>query len=1039
MANEKWAQVKEVFDAALRHKPEDRAAFLDEVCAADEAVRREVESLLSSFDHAEGFMAKPVVGELAEAPTIKRNVLAKGHRLGHYEIIEQIGAGGMGEVYLAEDTQLERTVALKVLPIEVAADRERMRRFVQEAKAVSALNHPNIITIHEIRQFDGTHFIAIEYVKGETLRERLKRESLTLAETLDLAVQIAAALSAAHEAGIVHRDIKPENIMLRADGLVKVLDFGLAKLTARRHENLNSEAATRAQMQTQPGMILGTVAYMSPEQARGRAVDARTDIFSLGVVCYEMLTGRLPFAGETTSDVLAAILKSEPAPLTECVAEVPKELERIVNKALRKNREERYQHSKDLLIDLRDLKQELEFAAKLERTAAPAKNGQVTAGQAAAATERQNAQTTSSAEYLVNQVKRYKRGTIVVMGMLALAAVTLFWFFNQTRATPILTDKDTIVLAHFVNTTGDAVFDDTLKQALAIALEQSPFFNIFSDQRVRETLRFMNRSPDERITKDVAREICQRQGLKAYLVGAISNFGSHYVITLEAVNAQTGDPLARQQVEAESKEQVLGALGQSAIKLREKLGESLASIQKYDAPIEQVTTSSLDALKAYSLGRELHLKGKEPEAIPLIKRAIELDPNFARAYDALSYSYGNIRQTELAREAAQKAFELRDRASEYEKLKAESNYYTVVTGETEKAIETLELLTRTYPRDYMARNSLANRYNASGRYERAIEEAREAVRLNPNLGFAYIHIASGFTRLNRFDEAKEVYEQALAQKLNRTGYHTGLYLIAFVQGDTAAMQQQLDWARGKPDEYVMLYWQANTAAFLGQMRRSRALYQRSADAALSRSLKEEVADIISWDATTAAVTGNCQQAREDAARASALPRTNNSFSGIGFALALCGEPGPAQAFAGAGAKQFPKDTIVNAVWLPAIRAAIEIRRNDPVQAIQFLRSADRYDTVGAFFPEYLRGQAYLAQGVGAAAAAEFQKILERRGLAPASVLYPLARLGLARAALLQGDSAKARVAYQDFFALWKDADGDIPILLEAKKEYEKLK
>jgi eukaryotic-like serine/threonine-protein kinase len=992
--------------------------------------------------------------------------LAAGTRLGRYEIRSKIGAGGMGEVYLAQDTKLDRKVALKILPADVAAHPDRMKRFVQEAKAASALNHPNIITIYEIEEWgssptvregldagsitrDETHFIAMEFIDGETLRQHMNLKHLKVAEALDLGVQIASALSAAHAAGIIHRDIKPENVMIRRDGIVKVLDFGLAKLSEQAATGtVDAEAVTKALVQTEPGVVVGTAAYMSPEQARGLVVDARTDIFSLGVVIYEMVASQAPFGGATRSDLIVALLERDPPPLARFTPEAPAELERLVMKTLAKDREERYQTAKDLLIDLRGLKQKLVVDAEIERSAppeefrAPLSGGREsttkagTLNGAAAQTAIDGIRATSSAEYIVSKIKRHKRVaglTLITVAIIAAAAV----FFYSRRTVP-LTEKDTILLADFVNTTGDAAFDGTLKQALAIQLEQSPFLNIFSDERVRETLRFMNRSPNERVTKDVAREICQRHGLKAYLSGSISNLGSHLVITLEAVNAQTGDTLASQQVEAESKEQVLSTLGKAATKLREKLGESLASIQKYDAPIE-ATTSSLEALKAFSLGNEQNHKLKHAEAILLLKRAIELDPDFARAYDALALDYINLGQRQLAIEAVQKAFELRDRTSEYEKLRIASDYYDLVTGEEEKAIEALELLTRTYPRDYAAHNNLTGDYYDVGRYERGIEEAREAVRLNPTLPSGYNLLAISFRSLNRFDEAKQICEQALAQKLDVTGYHAELYTIAFVQGDAAAMQQQLDWARGKPDEYEALFWQAETAAYLGQLRRARELNQRGVDEQLSRNLKENAAETISANAVRAAVTGNCQQGREGIAHASALPHTPVSFSRIGMVLALCSEISQAQSLADEYAKQYPKHTLVNAVWLPAIRAAIEIRRNNPAQAIQFLQSATRYDRTGVYWAQYLRGQAYLAQHAGAEAAAEFQKILDRRGLAPTSVLYPLAHLGLARAAALKGDVAGSRKAYQDFFALWKDADTDIPILIEAKKEYEKVK
>lgn len=966
--------------------------------------------------------------------------------LSHYRIVSKIGAGGMGEVYLAQDTKLALKVALKILPADLAANQDRMGRFVQEAKAASAMNHPNIVTIHEINEKGSNHFIATEFIEGETLRERMQKLPFNVGQSLDISAQIASALAAAHAAGVVHRDVKPENVMLRRDGIIKVLDFGLAKLTKLpTPESIDTEAVTRANMKTDPGLVLGTAIYMSPEQARGMPVDARTDIFSLGVVLYEMIAGRLPFEGANKNEIMASILgDKEPAPLARFTRDVPGELEHIVSKALRKDREERYQTVKDMLIDLKDLRRDLEVQAQIERTAPPDLSvpRQVvlkTKTDFVQSTAETMAHPASSAEYIVSQVKLHKRAAFLTLGLLVLTAVAAtFWYFKNARAV-VLTEKDSIVLADFVNTTGDAVFDGALKQALAILLEQSPFLNIFPDQRVRETLRFMNRSAEERVTKDVAREICQRQGLKAYLAGSISNLGRHYVLTLEAVNAQTGEALARQQVEAESKERVLSAIGQAATKLREKLGETLASIRKYDAPIEQVTTASLEALKAYSLGREQHYKGNYSEAIPLIQRAIELDPNFARAYAGLSYSSGNSGQRQLAREAMQKAFELRERTSEYEKLKITADYYWAVEADVEKAIEALGLVTRTYPRDYTAHGNLIGRYVNVGRCEQAIEEGREAVRLNPNVAYVYDYWAAAFRCLNRFDEAKAIYEQALAQKLDTVAYHADLYRLGFVRGDTAAMQQQLDWLRGKPNEYEALFWQAEAAAFQGQIRRARELNSRGAEAELSRGLKDNAAATFALNASTAAAVGDCQQSREDAARASALPRNASSFFRTAIALALCGELGQAQSLADEYAEQFPKGTLVNAIWLPAIRAAVGIRRNDPAQAIQSLQPADRYDRVGDYWPQYLRGQAYLAEGKGAEASAEFQKILDRRGLAPVSVLYPLAQLGLARAAVLRGDTEKARQAYQDFFARWKDADLELPILIEARKEYEKLK
>jgi len=974
--------------------------------------------------------------------------ISPGKRLGRYEVRSQIGAGGMGEVYLAQDTKLDRQVALKVLPAEVAVKQERMRRFVQEAKAASALNHPNIITIYEIEQIDSVNFIATEFIDGETLRERMRKSPLKLGETLDVAAQIVSALAAAHTAGIVHRDIKPENIMLRADGIVKVLDFGVAKLTERLPpESVDSEAPTS--FKTDPGTVIGTAVYMSPEQARGFEVDMRTDIFSLGVLIYEMIAGRLPFEGSSTIEILASILSDkEPSPLARYAREVPTELERIVSKALRKDREVRYQTIKDLLIDLKGVKQELEFEARLELKSRrevsglrAARDGEPvgfeTAQAEAAPTGKSNAvPTISSTKILLGEIKRHQLGVALTLAALVIAAIALFFYFHRQ---PALTDKDTILLTDWVNTTGDAVFDGTLKQALAVQLGQSPFLNIFGDDRVREALRFMGRSPDERVTRDIGREICQRQGLKALLAGSISGLGSHYVITLEAINAQSGDAIAREQAEAENKEQVLKKLGEAATKLREELGESLASIQKFDAPIEQVTTSSLEALKAFSMGAEQFSKGNYLGSIPLFRRATEIDPNFAYAYTFLSAAYGNTGQTDQAADAGAKAFELRDRASEHEKFAISSLYYGNATREADKRLEVDELWQRTYPRDDRAYTQLAIDYNRLGLFEKAIAVVREGIRLNPNVAYHRSNLANSFIRLNRFDEAKEIYQQALAQKLDAAGFHAGLYSIAFIKGDAEAMKQQVEWAKGRTNEYVAQEWQASSAEFSGQLRKGVEFEDRAVELAQRHDFKDVTAEDLSVEAVSQAAFGDCKHIDELTGKAFAIGRSWQTLINAGRAFALCGKESQAQSVINELTKRFPKDSLLNAIWLPVIRAQMEIRRGNNEEVIQLLQSAYKYEAPGSLVPQYLRGQAYLNLKKGNEAAAEFQMILDHRGWAALSYYYPLACVGLARAAVLQGDTVKARKAYQDFFAQWKDADPDIPILIEAKKEYEKLK
>src|SRR6266700_1934037 len=873
--------------------------------------------------------------------------------------------------------------------------------------------------------------MATEYVEGETLRQHLSRDRLTVGQTLDVAVQVASALAAAHQAGIIHRDIKPENIMLRTDGNVKVLDFGLAKLTEPK--TIDTAAPTLPQVETEPGVVMGTVSYMSPEQARGLTVDTRTDIWSLGVMIYEMAAGRQPFEGETASDVMSLILQKKPLPLAHSSPEVPTELERIVRKALRKDKEERYQTIKDLLIDLRNLRKELELSAEMERSAPPISRGPVSGGQSAAAT----AHSASSAEYIVTESKQHKRAAVGALALILLASAASFFYFHRTKASP-LTEKDTILIADFVNTTGDAVFDGTLKQGLAVQLTQSPFLNLFPDARVSQTLRLMGRSPDDRVTKEVAREICQRQGLKAFLAGSITNLGNSYVITLEAVNAQTGEQIATEQAEAASKEQVLKALSETASKLRETLGESLSSIKKYEAPLEEATTSSLEALKFYSLGLEQSISGKWLQAIPFFKRAIELDPNFALAYIGLAIQYGNTNQPALAAENAAKAFALKDRVSEYEKLRISSFYYSQVTGEVDKAIEVQELMKQTYPRDHRGPGNLSDRYLRIGQFERAVAEAREALRLNPNAVAWHANLGEAFLRLNRFAESREVFEQAQQQKIDTTDFHTRLYQIAFVNGDAAAMKQQLDWSTGKLDEYVALDWQTQTSAFAGQYKLAQDFSRRSIDLAVRSDAKEVATQFAAEEALRGAAFGQCQQTKADAAQALALERNTVSLTRSAIALALCGEVGQAQPLVDELAKRYPKDTLINSIWLPTIRAAIEINRNNSAQGVQLLEATRRYEGAAEFWPQYLRGQAYLRQQKGAEAAVEFQKLLDHRGEAPLSVLYPLAHLGLARAAAMAGDTTKARTAFQNFLALWKDADQDLRVLQEARQDYAKL-
>ncbi len=999
MTSQRWQQVNQLFQATLEQNPEARQAFLAQVCAGDSTLMEEINGLLTAHEESGDLMDYPAhefaAQILVEAPA----TLATGEQLNVHRILSPIGVGGMGEVYLAYDMQLERNVALKVLPTIFTHDAKRLAQFHREAKAAAALNHPNIATIYSIEEAADYHFITMEYIDGQPLSAPIYKQSCDLDLFYQWFVPLTDALAHAHEHGVIHRDIKPGNIMLTAAGTPKLLDFGLARIN---REEVDASAVGPS---WSVGAAMGTPTYMSPEQAKGEPVGSASDLFSLGVICYEFLCGQHPFATDAQVNLKQAIMAQTPLAPSHHKPDLPRALETLILQMLEKEPSRR------------------PAAAEVRQRLMP-----LTAQQQQPDDRRSTVRTRSKTRWRI---------AFLVLGLaLLVGSVMAFFYFNRR---PMLTDKDTILLTEFVNQTGDEVFDDALKKSLAAQLEQSPFLNLFSDERVRESLRLMNRSPDEQVTTSLGREICQRQGLKALLTGSIVPLGRSYMISLEAINAPSGDVLAHEQGEANSKEQVLRTLGEIATRMREKLGESLSSIQKFAAPPEQVTTSSLEAFKAFSMGAELNAKGRYLEAISSLKHALELDPDFARAYSTLASAYTASEQHRLAVEAAQKAFALRGRVTERERLHITSQYYESVTGEIHKQIETLELLRQIYPNDAVARRTLGNRYNVIGQYEQAIEELRAAIRLNPNYGSPYRTLANVYLRLSRFDEARAMGEQVIARGFDSVFSRGRFFEIALIQGDTAAMQQQIDWASRRPGEYEHLIWLSRQAVFTGQWQKAREFRQQAVALARQRKMLETAGEIENWTAEQAATLGLCRQSRTALARAAAFPRAPKVFFGAGIALALCGEPAQAQALNDEATRRYPSDTLVNEIQVPLIRAALELRRGKRRQTIQILQAVRRYENVSYFYQNHLRGHAWLGEGNGTEAAREFQTILANRGWTALQPLYPLAHLGLARAALLQGHTTQARQHYQDFFALWKDADADLPVLMEAKKEYEKLK
>jgi len=1032
---ERLRQIECLYHAALEHEEVEWGPFLDAACAGDEDLRREVDSLLVYSTHSKDFIESPALETVAKALATqtkrdfgpadnKQNQNLAGTTFSHYEVVSHLATGGMGVIYKAKDTRLGRTVALKFLPEHLAHDAYALARFHREVRSASSLNHPNICTIYEVEEHEGRPFMVMEYLDGQTLNDLISGQPLETDRVLQLAVEIADALEAAHAEGIIHRDIKPANIFVTQKGHAKILDFGVAKLRPRKNleqsASSTGEALSRLPLKvrlpfdeenqdsslTRTGSAIGTVCYMSPEQARGEELDSRTDLFSFGVVLYEMATGRQAFSGRTTSVVFHSLLAEQPKPAIELNPALPRAFERIICKALEKDRAARYQSAAEMLADLKALKADQHVHAGWK--------------------------------------KEPSRWLSLVAGVLAVL-VPGFYFYDQQRSSPRLTNKDTVLLADFTNKTGDGVWDETLKQWLRVELEQSPYLNIVSDENVTRLLRYAGRSTNERLTPDLARDLCQRAGSKATLLGSISSVGTHYAIELRAVNCENEDSLAQEQEEANSREEVLAKLHDAGVSMRNKLGESLASIQKYDVPVEQATTPSLEALQAYSAALRTKRSRGDDEALPLLRRAVGLDPNFAMAHAVLGTVYSNLGDAALAAQHTKRAHDLREQVTEREKFYIDSSYYNMATGELEKEIDVYEQWKQAYPRDWVPYHKSAYCDGYLGLYDKAAAGYREALNLEPNDVVNYIDLASTYITLNRLDEAKTVLDAVQARKLEHEYVPQTLYLLAFMRDDIQEMERLVLAATGSPGTAdILLSSQSDTEALHGHLRNARDFFQRAVDSAIQNGAKGRAAEWLAHTALREAEFGDVVQARQQATAALTMTSGTDVQALAALALARAGSVSRAHKIAQDLSRRFPTDMWLNSYWLPSIRAAIEIDRQNPAQAIQALQISRPYElggdpiTLDTLYPVYLRGQAYLMQRNGRAAAAEFQKILDHRGRVANGAVGALAHLQLGRAYALSADTAKARNAYRDFLTLWKDADPGISLLREATAEYSRL-
>jgi len=1032
MDAERWKHVDSLLEAALARPPDERDAFLRQTCVNDAALESEIRSLLAAKEQVGSFLESPAIDLAARAlaleprpDTSESGLSLTGQTVSHYRIVGKVGGGGMGVVYKAEDIRLHRFVALKFLPEPVARDADALRRFQREARAASALNHPNICTIYDIGEQDGRACIVMEYLAGTTLKHRIAERPVGIEDVVRLGIEIAEALDAAHAEGITHRDIKSANIFLTQRGVAKVLDFGLAQVSSLRSPGADAGAMAGPTVTvdahlTSAGSVMGTVAYMSPEQVRAEPLDVRTDLFSFGVVLYEMATGTLPFVGDNSAVVFASILNDAPIPAARLSPGVSAELARIIDKCLEKDRDLRYQRASDIRTDLERLKRDTD-------------SGRVT----------------SRAGPAVTSVTRWK---MLVPAAAALLVLSVSGYVYVHR-TPTLTEKDTIVLADFENKTGDPVFDDTLRQGLSVELQQSPFLSLISDRQVQQQLALMGQPKEARLTSEVAQQVCERTASAMILEGSIASLGSRYVLGLRAKDCSTGNILDQEQIQAARREDVLNSLSEIVRNLRTRLGESQATVEQHSTPLAEATTPSLEALKAYSTGMKLMVSG-DVASTPLFRRAIDIDPKFALAHAVLGLAYSGNGESVLSAESTTKAWQLRDRVSDREQFFIDFAYYRQVTGNLEKAYQTLESWLQTYPRGNTDVNPLGLlgglSTHGTGRFERAIDASQKAIAADPDWSLLYANLAYSYFLTDRFPQAERTLQRASERKLESPIFLLIRYNIALLKGDQDQMDRAVALAKGKPTaEHWMAHLEALTLARAGRLQAARRSSSQAVELALQQGQREAAASYQAARAVWEAVCGNAAEGKRNAVAALALSNGRDVEYTGALALALSGDSSRSQPLADDLEKRFPEDTFAKFTYVPVLRAVSALADGKPADSLERLQITLPYEVavnglnfahfyLGGLHSAYARGEALLAARRYPEAAAEFQKILARRGIVGADPIGPLAHLQVGRALALSGDVVKSKAAYRDFLTLWKDADADIPILVRAQAEYAQL-